>query len=81
MYYLDSAFVHISKPNLNDRFRFYGFHYVYQQKTKGNSKLALLYADSMLIMAQKSVSKQQYVSNFAEANYAKGDAYFNLESI
>jgi len=78
IYYLDSAFIHIAKPNLNDRFRYYGFHYVYQQKTKGNSKLALSLADSMLSIAQQSVSKQQYVSNFAEANYAKGDAYFSL---
>ncbi len=79
IYYLDSAFARINKPYLNDRFRFYSFHFVYQQKTKGNSKKALLYADSMLLIAQKSVSKQQYVSNFAEANYAKGDAYFSLE--
>jgi two-component system sensor histidine kinase VicK len=78
IYYLDSAFIHIKKPSLNDKFRFYGFHYVYQQKTKFDSKKALSYADSMLSIAQKSISKQQYVSNFAEANYAKGDAYFNL---
>lgn len=78
IYYLDSAFVHIKKPNLNDRFRYFGFHYVYQQKTKGNYKLALAFADSMLSIAQQSVSKQQYVSNFAEANYAKGDTYFSL---
>jgi two-component system sensor histidine kinase VicK len=79
IYYLDSAFSHINKPYLNDKFRFYSLHFIYQQKTKGNSKKALLYADSMLTVAQKSVSKQQYVSNFAEANYAKGDAYFSLE--
>ncbi|MDO3625151.1 ATP-binding protein [Mucilaginibacter sp. BT774] len=78
MYYLDSAFAHIKNPNLNDRFRYFGFHYVYQQKTKGNYKLALAFADSMLATAQQSVSKQQYVSNFAEANYAKGDTYFSL---
>jgi signal transduction histidine kinase len=78
IYYLDSAYVHIKKPNLNDRFRYFGFHYVYQQKIKGNYKLALAFADSMLSIAQQSVSKQQYVSNFAEANYAKGDTYFNL---
>src|SRR3569623_692522 len=76
LYYLDSAYVHIRKPNLNDRFRYFGFHYVYQQKTKGNYKLALAFADSMLSVAQQSVSKQQYVANFAEANYAKGDTYF-----
>lgn len=78
IYYLDSAFVHVNNPNLNDRFRYYGFHYVYQQKTKGNYKMALMFADSMLSIAQKSVSKQQYVSNFAEGNYAKGDSYFSL---
>lgn len=78
LYYLDSAFIHIKKPNLNDRFRYFGFHYIYQKATKGNYKLALAFADSMLSIAQQSVSKQQYVSNFAEANYAKGDAYFNL---
>jgi len=78
LYYLDSAFVHIKKPNLNDRFRYFGFHYVYQQKTKGNYKLALAFADSMLSMAQQSASKQQYLSNFAEGNYAKGDSYFSL---
>ena len=78
MYYLDSAFVHIKNPNLNDKFRYFGFHYVYQQKTKGNYKLALAFADSMLTTAQQSVSKQQYVSNFAEANYANGDTYFSL---
>jgi two-component system sensor histidine kinase VicK len=78
MYYLDSAFIHIKKPNLNDRFRYFGFHYIYQEATKSNYKLALSFADSMLSIAQQSVSKQQYVSNFAEANYAKGDAYFNL---
>lgn len=78
LYYLDSAFLHIKKPNLNDRFRYFGFHYIYQKATKGNYKLALAFADSMLSIAQQSVSKQQYGSNFAEANYAKGDAYFNL---
>ncbi len=78
MYYLDSAYVHIKKPNLNDRFRYFGFHYIYQKNIKGNYKLALAFADSMLSIAQQSISKQQYVSNFAEANYAKGDAYFNL---
>jgi signal transduction histidine kinase len=78
IYYLDSAYIHIKKPNLNDRFRYFGFHYIYQKNTKSNNKLALAFADSMLSIAQQSVSKQQYVSNFAEANYAKGDAYFNL---
>ncbi|MDB5136435.1 MAG: tetratricopeptide repeat protein [Mucilaginibacter sp.] len=78
IHYLDSAFSRIDKPTINDKFRFYGFHYVYNQKTKHDNKQAFLYADSMLTIAQSSVTKQQYVSNFAEANYAKGDAYFNV---
>ena len=78
MRYLDSSFKTIKSPTIDDKFRFYGFHYIYSQKTKRQNKQALLYADSMLMMAQKSVTKQQYVSNFAEGNYAKGDAYFSL---
>ncbi len=78
MHYLDSAFKTIKSPTVDDKFRFYGFHYIYSQKTKHQNKQALLYADSMLMMALESVTKQQYVSNFAEGNYAKGDAYFKL---
>ena len=77
--YLDSAFSHINNPSVNDKFRFYSLHYVYQQKVKHQYNLALLYADSMLMIAKNSVSRPQYVSNFAEGNYAKGDAYFNLK--
>src|ERR1700759_3206549 len=78
IYYLDSAFAHINKPTVNDKFRFYAFHYVYAQKVKLNYNKALALADSMLVTAQKSTGKQQYASNFAEANYAKGDSYFSL---
>ncbi|HVW13171.1 MAG TPA: ATP-binding protein [Mucilaginibacter sp.] len=76
--YLDSAFNKIHKPTVDDRFRYYSFHFVYYEQVQHQSKQALAYADSMLMMAHKSVTKQQYVSNFAEANYARGDAYFNL---
>jgi two-component system sensor histidine kinase VicK len=78
IHYLDSAFRRIDKPTINDKFRFYSFHYVYSQKTKNDLKQAMLYADSMLMEARKSVTKQQYVANFAEGNYAKGDVYFSL---
>jgi two-component system sensor histidine kinase VicK len=78
IYYLDSAFRHIDKPTINDKFRFYSFHYVYSQKVNKDHKQAFLYADSMLMEARKSVTKQQYVANFAEGNYAKGDVYFGL---
>src|SRR3569833_2718288 len=32
----------------------------------------------MLMMAKKSVTRKQYVSYYAEANFAMGDAYFSL---
>jgi two-component system sensor histidine kinase VicK len=79
IHYIDSAFSTISNPNINDRFRYYGFHYTYSQKVKRNYKQALLYADSMLTLARESVTKEQYEYNFAEANYAKGDTYFALQ--
>lgn len=77
--YLDSAFATIDKPTVNDKFRFYGFHYVYEQKLKHDYKQAFLYADSMLMMAKESVTREQYVANFAEGNYAKGDTYFSVK--
>jgi len=76
--YLDKSFSQIKEPTINDRFRYYGFHYVYWQKANRNYKMALPYADSMLLMSQKSATKEQYAANFAEANYAKGDTYFSL---
>jgi signal transduction histidine kinase len=78
LHYLDSAFKKLDKPYTNDKFRFYGLHYVYCKKVTHNRKQALKYADSMLMQAQKSVDVQQHITNFAEANYAKGDAYFSL---
>jgi two-component system sensor histidine kinase VicK len=79
LHYLDSAFNQISNPSINDKFRYYGFHYVYNQKAIFNYRKALLYADSMMMMAHQSVAEIQYAYNFAEANYAKGDTYFVLE--
>ncbi|MBS1525926.1 MAG: HAMP domain-containing histidine kinase [Bacteroidetes bacterium] len=79
IHYLDSAFREIKSPTIDDRFRFYGFHYILAQKARLDFKQAMLYADSMLMMAGKSVTKEQYVSNFAEGNYAKGDTYFSLK--
>jgi len=78
VYYLDSAFSKIKKPSVNDKFRFYGFHYVLWQKAKTDFKRAIVYADSMMMMAKESRGRKQYVANVAEANYAKGDTYFSL---
>ena len=75
--YLDSAFNKLSDPTINDKFRFYGLHFVYSKKTLHSPKNELLYADSMLNIAQSDVKGNAYVSNFAEANFAKGDAFFD----
>ena len=77
--YLDSSLNRLNKPTIDDRFRAYAFHYVYWNKTVKDYKKAILYADSMLLMANQSVTKQQYVANFTEANFAMGDSYFSLE--
>lgn len=77
--YLHSAFGKIKSPSVNDKFRYYGFHYVLYQKAKLDYKKAFLYADSMMMMAKESQGREQYVANVAEANYAKGDTYFSLK--
>jgi len=76
--YLDSAFKQIKNPYTNDKFRFYGFHFVHERKVNHNSQKALAYADSMLAIAKQSVTPHQYQVNYAEANFALGDAYFDL---
>ncbi|MFD0749387.1 ATP-binding protein [Mucilaginibacter calamicampi] len=76
--YLDSTFSKLSSPSYSDRFRFYAFHYVHYQRVLHNYPTALLYADSMMQMANKTSDKPDYVHYLAEANYAKGDTYFDL---
>ncbi len=78
MGYLDSAFYTIKDPTLNDRFRYYGFHFIFARRAEHDSRKALLYADSMYNIALKGANEKSYVSNFAEASFAKGDAYFDL---
>lgn len=76
--YLDSAFNTLKDPTINDRFRYYGFHFMYARKAKKNPKEELLYADSMFNLSLKGINEKSYLSNFAESNFAKGDAYFDL---
>ncbi|MDB5007602.1 MAG: walK 3 [Mucilaginibacter sp.] len=78
LYYLDSSMSRINNPNIDDKFRTFGFHYVYWKRVKSDNKKALLYADSMLMLAKKSITQKQYVSNYVEANLAIGDAYFSM---
>lgn len=77
VHYLDSAFRQIDQPTANDRFRFYSMIFVYYRKDRHDAEKELLYADSMLSAAQKTPEKKQYVANYAEALFAKGDAYFD----
>ncbi|TWR26279.1 hypothetical protein FPZ42_11705 [Mucilaginibacter achroorhodeus] len=77
--YLDSAFANLNHPTLNDRFRYYSFKYVYNQQVIKDFDQALVYADSMMAMANKSVNPQQYSRNYAEANFARGDSFFELK--
>lgn len=76
--FIDSGFHAIKNPYINDIFRYYGLKFLYYKKGIDKPRIALRYADSMLMMAKKSVTRKQYVSNYAEANFAMGDAYFSL---
>lgn len=76
--YLDSSYHQIKKPYPDDNFRRFGMHYVYWKKVKNDNKQALIYADSMLQVA-KQCTGDQYMHNYAEANFGLGDAYFDLQ--
>lgn len=76
--YLDSAFKLIPSPSIHDRFRFYVLHFNYSKKIVKDYKSALLYADSMMLTANKGAEKSKYAALVAEANFAKGDAFFEL---
>lgn len=76
--YLDSGYYQLKKPYLDDSFRRLAFHYVYWKRVKNDNKQAVLYADSMLQIAKRCTG-EQYSHNYAEANFALGDAYFDLQ--
>jgi signal transduction histidine kinase len=76
--YLDSSVQHLSDLTPTDKFRKYGFHYVYHNKIKHTNEEALLYADSMIAAASLLTNKQRYISFLGEANFARGDALFEM---
>jgi signal transduction histidine kinase len=76
--YLDSAYNKLSNPTYSDRFRYYGFYFNYYQKIKQDRQQTLLYADSMMITANKTSAEKHYVENLSEADFAMGDANFHL---
>jgi two-component system sensor histidine kinase VicK len=77
--YLDSAFALIDNPTVLDRYKSYGFRYYYQQKHVGDSKKALLYADTMLSIAKQNPHHPEYPAIYVDANFAQGDASFSLQ--
>lgn len=75
--YLDSSIQHIN-PSTTDRFRYYSFHYVVNNRVKHNTAVALKYADSMLYVIESSDDKNRYLPFYAEANFARGDVLFEM---
>jgi signal transduction histidine kinase len=76
--YLDSAYKTIKKPFVNDRFRFYAFHFLYNLKALHDPKKAMPYADTMQAIAAESVTPDQHIKLAAEADFATGDAYSDM---
>ncbi|MEB0261382.1 tetratricopeptide repeat-containing sensor histidine kinase [Mucilaginibacter sp. 10I4] len=77
--YLDSAFNKLPNPTLNDRYRFYGFHFVYYQKTVSQFERSLAYTDSMIAINNKITNTKAHSRNVAEVSFARGDALFELK--
>lgn len=77
LFYLDSSVQHL-QLNAADQFRFYSFHFWVNNRLKHNNYKALAYADSMLRVIHRSPDKDLYQAYYAEGNFAKGDALFDL---
>lgn len=76
--YLDSAYKTIKAPFVNDRFRFYAFHFLYHLKALHDPKKAMPYADTMQAIAAESVTPDQHIKLASEADFATGDAYSDM---
>jgi len=77
--YMDSAFNKLSNPTLNDRFRLYGYHFVYYQKTVNQFDKSLQYTDSMIAINNKIKDPKLHALNLADVSFARGDALFELK--
>jgi len=78
LHYLDSASRKISHLSPTEQLHVYSMHYVYHSKVKHNNEQALQYADSMIIAAGNISNKQRYTAALSDANFARGDALFEL---
>ena len=77
--YMDSAFNKLTDPTLYDRYRFYGFHFVYYQKTVSQFEKSLAYTDSMIAVNNKITNSKTHAHNIADVSFARGDAFFELK--
>jgi two-component system sensor histidine kinase VicK len=77
--YMDSAFNKLPDPTLYDRYRFYGFHFVYYQKTVSQFEKSLAYTDSMIAVNNKISNPKTHSRNVADVSFARGDALFELK--
>ncbi|MES2265821.1 MAG: ATP-binding protein [Bacteroidota bacterium] len=77
--FMDSAFNKLPNPTLEDRFRFYGFHFVYYQKTVNQFERSLAYTDSMIAINNKITNAKIHARNIADYSFARGDAFFELK--
>jgi two-component system sensor histidine kinase VicK len=77
--YIDSTLNALNEPTIDDRFRTLSYHYIYSLKVKGDNKQCLAYGKSMLALAKQEAGTKLYAANYAEASFAIGDAFFNLE--
>ena len=76
--YLDTKYNKLSSPTLSDKLQYYRSHFMYSKKVSRDRKQELLYSDTMMNLATKFTNLKQYVYNTADANFAKGDAYFDI---
>lgn len=77
--YMDAAFNKLTNPTLQDRYRFYGFHYVYYQKTVFEFARSLAYTDSMTAINNKITNPVIHARNLADVSFARGDALFEMK--
>lgn len=77
--YLDAAFKTLSHPNVNDRFRYFGVHCLYYGMVKHQSGPTLFYATKMQEVIIKNGGEKSYPTDLAEADFAIGDALFDLK--
>lgn len=79
MHVLESYVKNSKDLTLEDKYATYGYRYFYFHRALNDHKTALLYADTMLSIANEAANNpQQYEKLYIDAQMALGDTYFNL---